>query len=403
MILNDDRIMINIYGAFDRFNYGDLLFPIIIKMSLDERLGQQEYKYYGLIDTDLSNFGGVPTLSIRRLIKRSTSEKRKETLIVAGGEVLHADIYYLHQCLIEKDFLRKILRRIRKKYGEHISNKLSGRMLSIKLEYPFILNKEMLPGVSKIIYNSVGGFLPKVNIEAVKIAIKKADYISVRDRVTYNEIKKINPRKKIKIAPDSATVMSKYFSKSKLNMKANLETQKLMKMYDNGYICFQISSYHFNLDPEEIHMQLIKLVKETNLPIILLPMGRAALHEDQKALRMIKSRGKIPCYITSKNSIYDIMLLIANAKIFIGTSLHGIITAMSFGIPYLSIGPHIGKVKRYLQTWSNIRITGPVEYSKITWNAINVLKLNKNEFKKEHNKILIEAERNFDQIANCLK
>jgi len=176
-----------------------------------------------------------------------------------------------------------------------------------------------------------------------------------------------------------------------------------MKMYDNGYICFQISSYHFNLDPEEIHMQLIKLVKETNLPIILLPMGRAALHEDQKALRMIKSRGKIPCYITSKNSIYDIMLLIANAKIFIGTSLHGIITAMSFGIPYLSIGPHIGKVKRYLQTWSNIRITGPVEYSKITWNAINVLKLNKNEFKKEHNKILIEAERNFDQIANCLK
>ena len=47
--LNDlNEIIINIYGAFDRFNYGDLLFPWIIKNSLDERIDNIQFEYYGV-------------------------------------------------------------------------------------------------------------------------------------------------------------------------------------------------------------------------------------------------------------------------------------------------------------------------------------------------------------------
>ena len=44
------------------------------------------------------------------------------------------------------------------------------------------------------------------------------------------------------------------------------------------------------------------------------------------------------------------MGLIKNSKCFIGTSLHGIITAMSFGIPYLCIN-NKQKLKNYIKDW----------------------------------------------------
>lgn len=55
---------INIIGAFDRNNYGDLLFPIIIEKTLKKKGIKNEFNYYALNKTDLSEVGAFPTKRI---------------------------------------------------------------------------------------------------------------------------------------------------------------------------------------------------------------------------------------------------------------------------------------------------------------------------------------------------
>jgi hypothetical protein len=52
---------INIIGAFDRNNYGDLLFPIIIESTLKKKGIENQFYYYALSKTDLSKVGALPT------------------------------------------------------------------------------------------------------------------------------------------------------------------------------------------------------------------------------------------------------------------------------------------------------------------------------------------------------
>lgn len=47
-----------IIGAFDRFNYGDLLFPIIIEQQLKTYSNALDIEYFGIVESDLSSLGG---------------------------------------------------------------------------------------------------------------------------------------------------------------------------------------------------------------------------------------------------------------------------------------------------------------------------------------------------------
>src|SRR3546814_731365 len=60
-------------------------------------------------------------------------------------------------------------------------------------------------------------------------------------------------------------------------------------------------------------------------------------------------------------TIWDIMYLIANAGVYVGTSLHGAITAMSYAVSY--VGVAVPKLHSYLQTWGvgGINHTVPLE------------------------------------------
>ena len=43
-----------LYGAFDRHNYGDLLFPLVMKRVIEQELPQKKVLIAGLINSNLS-------------------------------------------------------------------------------------------------------------------------------------------------------------------------------------------------------------------------------------------------------------------------------------------------------------------------------------------------------------
>src|SRR5690554_5319683 len=70
-------------SAADRLNYGDLLFPLIFKSFCDQK--KIGFRNYGLVKSDYSEFGGLPTMSYLQLLK--DLKKGNGILVVGGGEV----------------------------------------------------------------------------------------------------------------------------------------------------------------------------------------------------------------------------------------------------------------------------------------------------------------------------
>ena len=75
-----------LYGAFDRYNYGDNLMPLLFEEFLKQRFPNflQDYGiiYSSLRRSDLSRYSCAPTVPIKEALKVSSNGS---ALVVAGG------------------------------------------------------------------------------------------------------------------------------------------------------------------------------------------------------------------------------------------------------------------------------------------------------------------------------
>ena len=336
--MSGNRKIIHFLSASDRINYGDLLFPIIFKKMLEIHEIEVKFDNYGIVNSDLSYFGALPTKSYKKF--QDAVNKTKGNIIVGGGEVFFANWRTLYSFI--------------NPYYAYVLKFKIFRKLDQKINLPKILlskHSSIIPFVplknnSELFFSSVGGRFYGESKQNVIVAnlLREANFISVRDKRTKESLKTYNINSVL--VPDSAILMSELFSlnflKSKISEVSNLERKK--------YVFLQLG---INKGPKEINEfanQLLKQASIMDLDIILCPIGMAPNHEDHRILEEInKVSNRFKMIIP--RGIYDIMYLIANAKIFIGTSLHGIITAQSFNVPFLALNKKIEKTQVYINTW----------------------------------------------------
>lgn len=343
---------INILGAFDRNNYGDLLFPILIEKYLKkyrkEMLDNYEIKYYGLVDADWTSVGGKKVGKLSRMY--STGLESDSLVIVSGGEVIGAknSRLYLdlcknyHEYVVKSFFLRVINRLIGVKRLDNLINSKFG----LKSNYPWIINKDAFSNRVHIFYNSVGGRVPIDNFDYYQKLIAESDYVSVRDTDILSQIN----IQKATLSPDSAMIMSDIFPLNELNKYIRNNVREFVS--SNQYICFQTNLTIYKKHKSEIIKQLSELKKkEKDITILLIPIGYATNHDDHIALRDLERTLPNKVKYIEQLSIHEIMYLIACSELFIGSSLHGNITAMSYSVPHLGIGKK-QKVESYLKTWA---------------------------------------------------
>src|SRR5690606_3728704 len=79
-----DPANVIVYGAYDRHNYGDLLFAIILKRYLEA-----DRRFSVLVaatkKSNLSKYGALPTIPLKKALA-ATRPQPNTLLIVAGGE-----------------------------------------------------------------------------------------------------------------------------------------------------------------------------------------------------------------------------------------------------------------------------------------------------------------------------
>ena len=351
------------------------------------------FENYGIVKSDFIHFGALPTKSFKSLEAEIESGDK---IVIGGGEVLFVNWTILYsfinpwfRFLLNFKKLRKLENRI----------KFSQRLLSSKrIVFPFSFNaSDFRLSELNIYYSSVGGgnLLLRDNIKQrlAKNRMQSAQIISVRDYRSLNYFLR-HQEMEAKLIPDTALLMSDFFPITKLRKEigGNLK-------FDN-YIFLQLGA---NKGPEnlvEFSNHLLKISKDLKCDVILCPIGLAPGHEDHKILRKLKKMKPEFDFVMPKN-IFEIMYLIGNSNLYIGTSLHGAITAMSFLVPAIGLNKKIDKVESYMKTWVSEDYEN-LDFFDVRSNEINRLtnlfKTNFNLEKLEKQKLLVYS--NLKAIIN---
>lgn len=354
--MNKENVKVYCLSASDRYNYGDLLFPIVAKYHL-EKQGHCNFVNVATIPSDLRSIGALETIGYDIFLD---PKKRpvNSTILIAGGEVLNAN------------WLR--LLGFTKRRWQNLYDRFKGPTLERRIMKRFGLNREPIPFTltnpglienNKIIYHAVGGGLPKVRRQKIitKSALAGAKYLSVREHLTQRVLKN-QLHLDAQLIPDSVITYSDIVPKN-----------TLYRQLEEGYVCVQFAVEKSKGQWPTILKELKSIHIKTGLQIAALSIGNCPGHDDIEVAKWLKENADFPISILSHECIDDITSAIAHAKLFIGTSLHGAIVSMTYCNPFVAVNKRINKLNAYTVAWAPDYLKGCVDFSDIAEEGISRL------------------------------
>ena len=389
---------IGLFGAIDRNNYGDLLFPIIFEKYYEKIYGRNkaEFEYYGLIESDMTEISGFKTESVQKAF----NDEQLDSMIVVGGEVIGANWPTMYSHFFKNKYFIKMINSL-VRINFNISNLLFKKIMGAKNKYPFLLKKEYFKNSKlKVIYNASGavGLIP--DKKELKNILDESDFFSARSKIPFENIKEIG-FKKAKMTPDSAIIMSRIYSKSYLRELISPYLKNNSKEFDEKYYVFQIKNKLAQPKIDLIVEEIEKIYSQNKLKVILLPIGRAGNHDDDIALEEISKKLKVPHWIPKFNNIFDTMYILSNCQLYIGTSLHGAITAFSYGIRPVCLTTEIIKLIDFLETWGPYE-NNHVEIEELAIKFNEFYNYDKNKLKLISDNVMDRTEETFEEIFKII-
>ncbi len=386
-----NKTVIAVIAANDRNNYGDILLPKLLEEYANKlRRSNLDFVYFSTTSANMKMIGGNITLRMNNI-------PDEYCVIVAGGEVLtnnYVDVVLYQQnnrtCL----FLIRLIRRFFPSLGEYIC-KLVINGNSIMPWYIIPHNNQI------VIYNSVGGTnlnrLNRKQLEGLREVIDRATVFTVRDKMTEVEIGRklgINTQ----MIPDTAVIMSRLYPLDRL---ITMVDKIYIELTNSDYYVIQINEYEGRQKKGMLCEAIEKLYEKYNTKCVLLPIGFAKGHDDIVPLKQINNRCSSSTMLVTAHTIYDIMYIIARARCFLGTSLHGNITAFSYGVPHTSLANGSHKATSFIGTWKTSEVINVNSVEEIINFVNNVYE---KKIKSKSPDILIKkVEDHFDYIFSLLQ
>lgn len=393
-----------LFGAFDRHNLGDLLFPHITAALLDG----ENLLFAGLAERDLSCYGGHRVRALAQLV--ADRGERPANIIHVGGELLTCDAWQAAVMLLSPDQAQKTIARLDRHPEERLEwarSELGSSSLA-----PYTLPRSLFPRESRIIYNAVGGVglgeCDAAMRTEVLTNLKAANAVSVRDKLTLAQLEKAGVT--ARLIPDPAVMVAELFG-GKIRQRAQTsEIARILTAFPQGYIAVQFSA-DFGTDATlmEIAAQLDHVSISTGYGVVFFRAGAAPWHDDllcyqRVAARMHTRSVKI---FTSLN-IWDICALIAYSRVYCGSSLHGRIVAMAFALPRINL-IHPGQANRpvkqtaYAATWEEAGMPATADVNEIAHGIRAALSTDPAQLRQVAGELVGHYRRGFNAICAELK
>lgn len=354
------RTPIILFGAFDRHNFGDLLFPHIAAALLPGR----DLVFAGLVDRDLRHWGGHQVVALSRLATHWGD--RPSMLVHVGGEILSCDAWQAAVMLLPPQQAPQTIAYLENRPRERVD--WVRRMLGTAALAPYTVSRRDHPGLLRVIYCGVGGvglqqLAPEMRAE-VLAKLQAADAVAVRDRTTRDTLAAAGIE--AQLIPDPAVMVAELFGPRIRAQARQGEVARMRQAFPQGYIAAQFSA-EFGDDASltQIAAQLDRVAGRDGLGVVLFRAGAAPWHDDLGSLGRLATRLR-PGSVRLFDSIdlWDICALIASSRAYCGSSLHGRIVATAFALPRVNVrtptasgGP--SKPAAFAATWDDT--DGPAE------------------------------------------
>lgn len=367
-----------LFGAFDRHNFGDLLFPhVIAAMSSDEDL-----RFAGLAERDLSMHGGHHVMRLQQHVGSLRGSPYK--IVHVGGEVLTCNAWEAAVMLLPAAEAADVVTRLD---GDLEGQRSWARtFLDANVLVPYVVSRAQYPDAAEVIFHAIGG----VDLDArhpaerdeVIAKLRLADAVSVRDATTQAHLR--DSGIVARLLPDPAVMVAELFDVQISACARHGDAARLHGLFPAGYVAVQFSSdFDDDASLDTMAMQLKRLAAETGYGVVFFRAGAAPWHDDLQAYRRIVARMTVPgmtvpqTHIVTALQLWEICAVIASSKLYIGSSLHGRILAMTFALPRLNIrhathSPH-GKQGSYAHTWEMAGMPGVVALDRIHTAALQAL------------------------------
>jgi len=308
------------FGTFDIDNYGDLLFPYIIEWRLS--------------DFNVSHFSpvGGDTLFEDSKINNSVYDVRKkdfDALVIGGGNIVN--------------FRRtKLFKYKSKSLLAYSSLILEATKIAIEKSIPLVINA---PSVSSL-------DLGLIEKKIMRIVLCSSSLVSFRDQYSVNAISCLGVNEcKIGFVPDTAFDISRMWP----NLKASEEK----------YIVAHVNK-RYGGDASQAAKALDSLSDLYKMPIVLLPIGPC--HGDMDYLNDVNSYMCCKRYLIKVYGIKKFAKVIASSSLYIGSSMHGLITALSYDIPSYIVLNEGGSMNKFLGLFECAGMPDSAIYD--SWEAV---------------------------------
>ncbi len=331
------------FGTFDVENYGDLLYPILFEKMARIRGWSGDTHKFSLVGSHSLQDSRYQSQPIRDLY-RSRPNPPFRAFVVGGGDLLRTDwpvlaSHYSRVPLAPDSalpLLPRLKARIFRRPLDH-ATRFRHHFAPYPAAGPFLIDPSRFPGLGPIAYCSCGVPFPFDASVSRRVAraLNQSAFIYVRDRRSKNSLVAAGVQREIHFAPDLAVVLSDFFDSAAERVKGRELLRNSGVDITRPVLCVQ-SNPQPPVNRLQLLNQLLAWQKGARASIFLLPLARC--HGDHEYLEQLAKESHGAFHYLAPDSIFDILSLLAACDLFLGTSLHGNVTAFSFGIPHL-FGP----------------------------------------------------------------
>ncbi|MFK7894890.1 MAG: polysaccharide pyruvyl transferase family protein [Myxococcota bacterium] len=328
--------MIEHYGTFDVSNYGDLLFPLILR----ERLSLNDFSFQTNKDSGESAVqfisplggpapipGGVSSRPPPQL-SASPAVPSLSGLIIGGGHLIHASPSTVEAYRSPPELALQAYPRLW----------LGSSERALQHGAPLIWNAPGVPAA-----------LPENSARLLAWSLSFCDYVSVRDARSLRLIREAGFDGAATVVPDTAHDLPKVFSARTLEdaYASALESRNAHR--PEKTIAIHVNERHLGEELGFVAQRIDRICRQADAVPVLLAIG--ACHGDDLLTaelgRLMKSN---PLVVDHPESLAALASSISHASAYIGSSLHGAITACAFGTPAMIVareGEDGGKFSEY--------------------------------------------------------
>lgn len=307
---------VGLWGAFDRENYGDVLFPRVARMMLEARVPELELRVFtplGYMGRNRYDDGAEPSESLGMWSPERIDSLARETdmLIIGGGEIVHdrhfelAGDYGLSPQEMER---RQPFRFLVDGLGEH------------EIEVPTAWHGVGVPF-------SFGA----EEAERIRRAVGHRAYLTVRDELSRDKLVAAGVDREVVVVPDSVFAISRLYPIGVLEQRVG--EMRAAGVYPTAGALVLQGSRSLLDHADAIAEQASRLCRSRHLVPVLAETG--PIHGDGEFVDALAERLPEAVRLPAATDLQDLTAAIACSAGFVGSSLHGNVVAAAFDRPGL--------------------------------------------------------------------